>query len=231
MIKTVPKKNTLSEELTPLSQAYQIASNILIQSIPFIPSFKKYNITICHQKKFMWFRVAKVGTRTMFNVFEQANIKLDAEHAMLCYYPLNLYKEYFKFAFVRNPWDRLVSCWQHKVIDSNYFNFSNSRLIEMQTFGNFVDFVSELEMDNCNHHIRPQSKLIDLNNVDFIGRFENFEADILKVIEIIGIGSIQINHKNVSKRAPGYNQYYDVALKKKVAEIYREDIHIFGYRF
>lgn len=231
MIKTVPQKNTLSEQLTPLSQVYQLASKILIQSTGFIPSFKKYNLTICHQKKFLWFRVAKVGTRTIFNIFEQANIELDAEHAMLCHYPASLYKEYFNFAFVRNPWDRLVSCWQNKVVDSNSFNFSNPTLREMQTFSNFVDFVGTLDLDKCNHHIRLQSNLIDLNNVDFVGRFENFEADISSVIEILGLGAIQINHQNKSRRISNHKQYYDANLKRKVAQIYRKDIHIFGYEF
>ncbi len=84
MIKTVKRKNELSARLTVPSRAYQKISNVLIRSIPYIPSNERYNITICHEKKFVWFRVAKVGTRTTFNVFEQAKINLDAEHPKGC---------------------------------------------------------------------------------------------------------------------------------------------------
>lgn len=231
MIKTVKERNGLSAQLTVPSRVYQRISKVLIRFVPYIPSSERYNLTICHERKFVWFRVAKVGTRTIFNILEQGNINLDAEHAMFCHYPARLYKEYFKFAFVRNPWDRLVSCWQSKVIDSNYFKFSQDTLLEMQTFSNFVDFVANLNIEKCDHHIRLQSKLIDLNNVDFIGRFEKFDEGISKVIQHIGIGAVSISRKNASKNRLVYTQYYNEDLKEKVAAIYRKDIDIFHYEF
>ena len=231
MIRTVKKKDQRSGELTLPSLVYQGISGLLVRSIPYIPSHDKYNITICHEKKFVWFRVAKVGTRTIFNVFEQAHLNLDAEHTMSCYYPKNLYKGYFKFAFVRNPWDRLVSCWQNKVVDFNKLKFSDDRLLKMQKFSNFVSFVRDQNIETCNHHIRLQSKLIDLNSVDYIGRFENFEEHLSKIIELIGLDSINIEHRNPSKRKSNYREYYDESLKRKVAEIYSKDINIFSYDY
>lgn len=210
---------------------YQKLSSTLIRSIPRLPSNGQYNITLCHTMKFLWFRVAKAGTRTLFDVFDQARIELDAEHPMLCHYPTDLYRGYFKFAFVRNPWDRLVSCWQNKVVESNHFRFSDNTLHTMQTFGNFVDFVAKQNIATCNNHIRLQQKLIDLNNIDFLGRFETFNDDLSKVIEIIGLKRVTINQKNISARRPAYRDYYDTALKEKVAKIYAIDIHIFNYAF
>lgn len=231
MIKTVKMKNGRSSKLTFLSTVYQSASKNLIRFFPYVPSDCPYNITICHEKQFVWFRVAKVGTRTIFNVFDNANITLDAEHPMFCHYPANLYKGYFKFAFVRNPWDRLASCWRNKVIDNNYFKFSKDRLLLMQEFGDFVEFVSDLDIETCDHHIRLQSKLIDLNNVDYIGRFENFEEDLLEVIQTIGFDSVRIEKHNSSKNKQDYRAYYDEGLKEKVANIYRKDINLFSYQF
>jgi hypothetical protein len=231
MIKTKKIKKKLSNQLTLPSQMYQKISHLLIRSIPHIPSSERYNITICHKEKFLWFRVAKVGTRTIFDVFDQAQLDLDAEHPMFCHYPTRVYKEYFKFAFVRNPWDRLVSCWQNKVVGENYFRFSDDRLLAMQTFRNFVDFVGNQNIEQCDHHIRLQQKLIDLNSVDFIGRFENFNADLEKVIKIIGIKSTTINHSNRSANRFDYREYYDAHLKEKVAGIYHKDINIFKYEF
>jgi len=231
MIRTIKKGNKRSSKLTFPSCVYQGISMILVRSIPYMPSAERYNITICHEKKFLWFRVAKVGTRTVFDVLEQANINLDAELSMKCHYPINKYKEYFKFAFVRNPWDRLVSCWLNKVVNANYFQFSADRLLEMQKFENFVNFVADHNIERCDHHIRLQSKLIDLNNVDYIGRFEDFEEHLLKVIQLIGLDSINIKQKNASKNRTNYRQYYDESLRNKVAEIYGKDINIFSYDY
>lgn len=81
-----------------------------ISKIPFIPSTNQYNLTISHESKFIWFRVAKVGTRTILNHLRKSNVSLDVEHASFIHYPVKSYENYFKFAFVRNPWGRLVSC-------------------------------------------------------------------------------------------------------------------------
>ena len=141
------------------------------------------------------------------------------------------HKDYFKFAFVRNPWDRLVSCWLDKVIGYNYFGFSAEKLSEMQRFENFVDFVGQQDIDSCDGHIRTQSKLIDLNNIDYIGRIENFNEHLSAVIQIIGLDSVVIGRKNANLNRGSYEQYYDDKLARQVAEIYRMDISIFKYDF
>ncbi len=231
MIRTQKTRGGLASELTLPSRAYQATSRALVRSIPYIPSSDRYNITICHQRRFVWFRVAKVGTRTIFDVFQRANITLDAEHPMFCHYPVNLYKKYFKFAFVRNPWDRLVSCWRNKVIDANYFRFSADDLRVMQEFENFVDLVATRDLETCDQHIRLQSKLIDLSHIDFLGRFEHFEEHLAEVMRIIGLGSLPIGQKNTSREKAHYRQYYSADLRDRVAEAYRRDIRIFGYEF
>src|SRR5262245_19376649 len=91
--------------------------------VRIIPSAGPYNLTVSHERKFVWFRVAKVGTRTILNHFLDRGVRLDAEHASDVHYPPRAYADYFKFAFVRNPWDRLVSCWADKVVASNLFGF------------------------------------------------------------------------------------------------------------
>jgi Sulfotransferase family len=231
MIRTVKRENRRSPELTLPSVIYQKASSALVRFVPYFPSDRRYNITICNEKKFVWFRVSKVGTRTIFNVFDQADIKLDAEHAMSCHYPASLYRGHFKFAFVRNPWDRLVSCWRNKVVDSNYFHFTDAKLPQTPEFGTFVDFVADLNIETCDHHLRLQSQLIDLNEIDYLGRFESFEEDLLEVVQTIGLGPVNIEKHNVSRSERGYRQYYDEGLKAKVAKVYRKDIKLFAYEF
>ncbi len=202
-----------------------------IHRFPFIPSSRCYNISICHKRRFLWFRVAKVGTRTILNHLKESNVYFDVEHAYFIYYPTGLFNDYFKFAFVRNPWDRLVSCWQDKVVRSNYFCFNDYELEKMKDFENFIDFVKDLNIEKCNLHLRLQSALIDLSNIDYLGRIEAFDDDVTYVFQRLGLTQKEVVSKNVTPCKKPYQGYYNKTLVEKVAEIYRKDIQIFGYRF
>ncbi len=199
--------------------------------MPFIPSIGSYNITISHEHKFMWYRVAKVGTRTILNHLKESDVGLDVEHASWLHYPVNSFGSYFKFAFIRNPWDRLSSCWRDKVIKNNMFRFDYSEHERMKIFENFVDFVSGLNIDKCNRHLRSQSALIDLNMVDCLGRMETFDDNAKYIFRRLGLPEKEIVRKNVTSNKKAYQEYYSDHLAEKVAQIYRKDIQIFGYQF
>jgi hypothetical protein len=204
----------------------------LARKMPFMPSTGRYDLTICHEKQFIWFRVAKVGTRTILNHLKESGIHLDVEHAMSVRYPVNLYKNYFKFAFVRNPWDRLVSCWHNKVLDANYYNFDDAEREKMKDYEHFINFVSKLNIYECNdEHLRAQSAMIDLNMIDYLGRLETFDDDAKYIFQKLGLPEKEIVHKNLSSRKTSYQDYYSELLVEKVAQIYQKDIKIFGYQF
>jgi hypothetical protein len=153
------------------------------------------------------------------------------ESAPLIHYPPNRYRNYFKFAFVRNPWDRLVSCWLNKVVTNNLFQFDDGTLRKMRELPNFVDFVSSLNIENCDRHLQAQFTLIDLDRIDFLGRLENFDDDFQKVCAAVGVPSAEVLHKNSSPDRKPYQEYYDNLTRAKAAHIYRKDIQIFGFRF
>jgi len=147
----------------------------------------------------------------------------------------------FVFAFVRNPWDRVVSCWKYQVrtfLEKNWYDHKPDVL----TDGSFETFVKDIykrrENDLNYSHERSQSSYIYLDGnkaVDFIGRFENLEEDwnfVLKSIRDRTNKDISgwLPHNNGVDRS-SYPEYYDEQTKGMVEEIYRQDIEEFGYEF
>ena len=160
---------------------------------------------------------------------------------------LTKYKEYFKFCFVRNPWDRVVSCYFNKIsTDEGLTNrsFKNGVAVTLlkhgdlfwggMTFPDFARAVCRVPDDRADVHFRSQCKFVTCQEgtllVDFIGRFENLEADFSIVCDKMGIENIRLPHLFKSERLH-YRHYYDKSLQEEVEERYREDIKMFGYEF
>lgn len=152
-------------------------------------------------------------------------------------YAAATFKRYFKFAFVRNPWDRVVS---------TYFFLKKGGITEkdrlwadtnVQPYSDFKDFIrSWLTEENINQSLHFQSQmdfLIDSSGnigVDFIGRFETLEEDFQFVTEKLGIRR-ELNKTNSSERESSYRHYYDEGTKRIVEEVYKKDIEHFQYTF
>ena len=152
------------------------------------------------------------------------------------------YPDYFKFAFVRNPLDRLVSCYFEKVVkvqtmpdnsgveDGMYKCFRVYPYdFRTMSFSDFASFVFSLPLANMDVHFRPQYTFLpeDLNTLDFIGRFENFNQDLNIIKEKLNISH---EHKHLYKsKHDHYMNYYDSDLKKKAQKVYEADIELFGY--
>jgi hypothetical protein len=141
------------------------------------------------------------------------------------------FSSWYKFAFVRNPWDRLVSsfCFEHKE------QRKKNSFVETEVFPKYVDWVETvvssrkgLVGEHC--HLRPQLEF-SLNKLDFLGRFERFEPDLRVILKRLGISVDGIPHLHKSKKRKHYAEYYDERTKQKVAEIYAEDIEDLGYSF
>lgn len=171
-----------------------------LNKFKYFPSSRPYNLSICHETKFIWFRVAKVGTRSIYNHLK-SSVPLAASHPYSVYYQPFLYRDYFKFAFARNPWDRLVSYWHNKVIESNYFRFNQHQYSRMQHFKNFIDFVSGLNVESCDPHLRLRCRLIELDNIDYVGRFETIGQDYKEVCNRLELSTENFRHENKSDRS------------------------------
>ena len=133
--------------------------------------------------------------------------------------------EYFKFTFVRNPFDRFVSYCAFMTRQHGAF--------ERDPQGTMRRILFELRpMDHV--HFQPQYTLLtndaDVLEMDVIGRVERMQDDYDAICAKIGIPSRALDKVNSSKRGD-YRQYYDQALIDGVTELYRRDLELFDYRF
>lgn len=132
---------------------------------------------------------------------------------------------YFKFTFVRNPFDRFVSYCAFMTRQHGAF--------ERDPQGTMRRILFELRpMDHV--HFQPQYTLLtndaDALEMNFIGRVERMQDDYDAICAKIGIPGRALDKVNSSKRGD-YRQYYDQALIDGVSELYRRDLELFDYSF
>lgn len=163
--------------------------------------------------------------------------------------------EYYRFAFVRNPWDRLVS-WYSMMEGTRKARegeplpaHARLRLRRRPLLSHAVEVLEEdptfeAFLKQCTGEFRKDGAvysftrnqadyLTDRNGrllVDFVGRFERLEADVAAVFAEIGLGEPKLPHANKSKRGH-YSGYYTPETARIVAERFAKDIDYFGYEF
>ena len=181
--------------------------------------------------KFIFVRVPKTGTTSMIGCLPNLKWDLagwvgDVNHIPLWFYkeklPKDIYDNYFKFSFVRNPYDRAVSSY---IYTRNWFNQNDPDKFDD---GRLYDFKSWLNNLGSDHKYGLQYNFVQ--DCDFIGKFENLQEDFNIVCNKIGVPYQKLPHKNKSNRKH-YREYYDDEIRSIVAKKYAKDIETFGYEF
>jgi hypothetical protein len=140
----------------------------------------------------------------------------------------DIFNEYFKFSFVRNPWDKAVSQFSYMKKREDLREYIG--MDENDTFKKYLELIC------VKPHVQwsPQFKFITDSSgqamVDFVGKFENFEQDALDVMRKLGLSVQKIPHTNKSEHRP-YSEYYDSESIEMVRSIYQVDIEMFNYSF
>lgn len=136
---------------------------------------------------------------------------------------------YYKFMFVRNPWDRAVSCWADRRY--NRGKIPNSRE-STYTFEEYVDSIKNSDMFNYgNPHVRLQYSMVAGVNFDHVGRLENFQEDWKKICDHFSVEPFKKEfHQNKTERTH-YRDYYNAKTKDIIKNLYKLDIEQYGYTY
>ena len=201
---------------------------------PFIEKF--------HEKKAIFIHIPKTAGKSVANAIFNSSVGHRPIHRYFSYHPEKA-ASYFKFTFVRNPWDRLFSAY-------NYFNavvgksdhrdhrWANSYLSNINSFESFVYklqnpcFLKQIKRyDHFRNQVdwitNPQSGCIE---IDYIGRFENLFHDFCQIIKCLDV-NLELEHLNKGTSNSSYKYQYNQKMIDIVERSYYEDVTILNYEF
>lgn len=132
-----------------------------------------------------------------------------------------LFDKLFKFTIVRNPWDRMISCY-----------FSPHLGVVAWDRDQFKRLIFEVEPITSFLSLEPSEDdtLAPFRNIDYFIRYENLNEDFRKVCDLVGIPWETLPTRNKSQRK-SYEQYYDDELIELVQNKFSKEIEYFNYEY
>ena len=168
-------------------------------------------MVINEDKKFIFIHVDKNGGSSM----ERALGGRTWTHGDLLHASLESivnWEDYFSFAFIRNPWDRMVASYTY----TNRYN---------KTPQSFETMVRGLVSGK-----KKFSQYDMVKRCSFIGRFEHLQEDFNIICNDLNLEIVKLPHL-VKSNHKHYIEYYTPELKEKVYNFTSGDIEHFGFTF
>ena len=179
---------------------------------------------ISHQHKCIFIHIPRTAGTSIEMFFRCGDEESKHFNARDIYQSIDqdTWDSYFKFSFIRNPWDRVVSMWSMPA-------FSIRNTIGKQVGHPLKYFIQHYEPFSWEHGMTIHDYL-NHGEMDHIGRFEDRVNDLKIISEKIGV---DINESINTKKSDHkhYTEYYDDETRDMVAEIYAKDIDAFEYEF
>lgn len=155
--------------------------------------------------------------------------------------------DFFTFAFVRNPYDRLVSCWLNQIASPSPYSRTLFKggmhaafwrypgLHPKISFSSFVRVIAEIPDEIANPHFKGQAWFLTGESgqllPQFIGRFETLQEDFNRVCREVGVPRVQLLHRNRTAERYVYKRYYKRITKELTERRYARDLELFGYEW
>jgi len=146
-----------------------------------------------------------------------------------------IWEKYFTFAFIRNPWDTVVSTfhwWKEKSSKFQHF-LERYNLVKDMTFDEFLR--SDTGAFYVNEKLTDMFDFISDENdniiVDFVGKYESLDKDFKTILGEIGVKSVALPWENQAAKREDYQKYYSDEARRLVEDRYSKIIKKFGYKF
>ena len=188
---------------------------------------------ISKKRKVIFFHIAKTGGSSIYNLLQKNNLddcilsnkKLDY-NAKVEYFldVVDNWDAYYKFTFIRNKYDQLISLYNYDKILLNGISFEN--FIKEHVYKNSIFY------PNYDYWINQYflTMINDKPIFNFIGKFENYEIDLRKVCDQINIEyeDIRVNVGGYKKSEQG--SCYNEELKQLVNQKFESEMEYYNWK-
>ena len=150
--------------------------------------------------------------------------------------PIIVHNEYDFFTFVRNPFDRIVSCYVDKFIkekhrgrDTMYYDdYLFGYLASTKDFTDFISRIVKIPFFLSDRHFLPQTRLIPSQAFSTISimKFESLEEDFKSIKDRFDLEDLP--HYNHSEKVD-WRLFYTKETANLVYQYYKDDVDNFGY--
>ncbi len=208
---------------------------------------------VSEKRNFMFFHLYKCGGMSLRHFIKNLNIdtkEIQGGHScpkdMLELYSSENKKDdfikSFKFTFIRNPFDFMVSTFFYAKSYTNHF-MHNDVVGRNMTMLEFIPYYFSVREQHKDNQIRPlgSNKVVtfkdwllvnDVCIVDFIGKTENYNKDMKIVCDTIGLSLKDFPKTNVNpNRLTDYQKYYTPESRKLIEQYFEWELNEFNYNF